>query len=59
MFLVVKIKVSRGGFYIRTQLLEGVIIIKVAADYSKNTIDNVMLRLASQFLRISKSRYSI
>ena len=27
--------------------------------YSKNTIDNVMLRLASQFLRISKSRYSI
>ena len=34
MFLVVKIKVSRGGFYIRTQLLEGVIIIKVAADYS-------------------------
>ena len=52
MFLVVKIKVSRGGFYIRTQLLEGVIIIHT--EYSRNTIviDNVMLRLAPQFLRI-------
>ena len=50
MFLVVKIKVSRGGFYIRTQLLEGVIIIHT--EYSRNTIDNVMLRLAPQFFRI-------